>query len=114
MIEFPLKIESTLNKREHWSARSKRAKFQRAEAHIYCKYKAFPPRLPCVVTLVRIAPRSLDTDNLAGGFKSVRDGIADWLGINDNDPRVTWLYAQERGAPKQYAVRVEVTHVPNP
>lgn len=107
MIEIPLKIESTLNKREHWATRAKRARAQRDEAHLYCRYRLELRRPPLLVTLTRIAPRSLDTDNLAGGFKSVRDGVADWLGINDNDPRVTWEYAQEKGKPKQYAVRIE-------
>ena len=50
----------------------------------------------------------LDTDNLAGGFKAVRDGIADWLGINDGDKAITWNYTQERGQPKQYAARVVI------
>ena len=71
-----------------------------------------PPRLldPIVVTLTRIAPRLLDVgDNLSGGsLKSLRDGIADWLGVPDNDPRVTWLYDQRKGEPKKYAVEVEV------
>ena len=35
--------------------------------------------------------------------------IADRLGISDNDPRVEWRYAQERGKPKEYAARVEIT-----
>lgn len=113
MIEIPLKIESTLNKREHWARRAKLAKAQRDAAH-YGLIGLLPTgesslyrRMAKVVKLTRIAPRELDTDNLAGGFKSVRDGVADWLGINDNDPRVTWQYAQERGKPKQYACRIE-------
>lgn len=34
--------------------------------------------------------------------------IADWLGVNDNDKRITWKYEQERGKPKEYAARIEV------
>ena len=33
-------------------------------------------------------------------------GVADWLGINDNDPRVSWHYAQRKGA--AWGVEVEV------
>lgn len=58
------------------------------------------------ITLTRIAPGELDDDNLIGGFKAVRDGVADWLGLNDRDKRLKWLYAQKRGAPKEYAARV--------
>lgn len=63
-----------------------------------------------VVELTRIAPRMLDAhDNLPAALKHVTDGIADWLGVDDRDERVTWLQPkQERGAPGQYAVRVVV------
>jgi hypothetical protein len=109
MIVLPLKIESTLNKREHWGARRKRAKKHRDSAYWgFAATQRRPLEPPAVVRLTRIAPRLLDTDNLAGGFKSVRDGVADWLDINDNDPRVEWRYAQEVGKPKEYACRIEL------
>lgn len=66
-------------------------------------------RLPVVATLVRIAPRSLDGDNLQTCLKAERDGVGDALGLkSDADPRVTWWYAQERGGVGEYAVRVEL------
>jgi hypothetical protein len=101
----PLRIESVANLREHWSKRAKRAKMQR-EAIGWHLGKA-RPALPCVVNLTRIAPRPLDGDNLQGGFKAVRDGIADWLGVDDGSESVGWVYRQRKGAPKQYAVEVE-------
>lgn len=52
--------------------------------------------LPCVVRLTRLSPGTLDDDNLRGALKAVRDGVADRLGVDDRDPRVTWEYAQER------------------
>ena len=61
-----------------------------------------------VVKMTRIAPRPLDTDNLAGCFKGIRDGIAAALGVDDS-VRVThvrWVVTQERGAPKEHALRV--------
>ena len=63
------------------------------------------------MTITRIAPRQLDTDNLAISGKSLRDSIADRLGVDDNDPLVEWRYAQERGLHKQYAVRVQIDTV---
>lgn len=108
MIELPLRIESVANKREHWGDRSRRTKAHRLAA------LAVPVHpLPCVVTLVRVAPRALDDDNLSSGFKALRDGIADRLGVKDNDPRVTWRYRQERGKRKEYAARVVITGVGN-
>ncbi len=54
-----------------------------------------------VVSLVRYAHgRQLDTDNLVGGFKPLRDAIAASLGIDDGDKRIRWEYgqAETRGA----------------
>lgn len=103
-IVLPLRVESEPNTRGHWRGKAARVKAQRA-AMI-----ALPSSLPipCIVTMTRIAPRALDDDNLQGAFKAVRDGIADRLGIDDRDPRVRWLYSQERGRPREYAVRIQV------
>ena len=48
----------------------------------------------------------LDDDNLASGFKSTRDGVADWLGIDDGSKRLTWVYKQVKGPPKTYEAEV--------
>jgi hypothetical protein len=113
VVTLPLKIESTANKREHWSRRASRAKAHRSAGYYALREQDCMPLFrrdtpPMTVTLTRIAPRELDSDNLAISFKSVRDGIADWLGVKDNDKRITWVYAQEKGAPKHYAARIEV------
>lgn len=64
------------------------------------------PALPCTVLLVRVAPSDgLDSDNLQGSLKACRDGVADWLGVDDRDPRVAWRYDQRRGP---WAVEVEI------
>lgn len=68
------------------------------------------PVLPVVVTITRVAPRALDDDNLAYAAKAIRDGIADALGVRDNDPRVSWRYEQrkpERGCKPAVEIRVE-------
>lgn len=103
MIELPLRIESVANKREHWARRAERTRLHRFAA---IAVPAHP--LPCVVTLTRIAPRALDDDNLRSAFKALRDGVADRLGVKDNDPRVRWEYVQERGKAKHYAARVDI------
>ncbi|AAQ54957.1 hypothetical protein Bcep22_gp23 [Burkholderia phage Bcep22] len=101
-LRLPLHTNNGLNAREHWAARSRRVKKERGLAGTVVPSFA----LPCTVTLVRISPGLLDDDNLRGALKGVRDGIADRLGVDDRDPRVTWVYAQERA--KGYAVRVEL------
>lgn len=104
---LPIRAHSTLNAREHWAVRSRRAKSHRETAHWALKSNA-APALPCVVTLTRVAPRDLDTDNLAASMKNVRDGVADWLGVDDRDARVTWRCEQRRGKPHEYAVEVNI------
>lgn len=106
-LTLPLRIESVANKREHWAVTAKRTSTHRLAAISIQKHKV--PPLPCTVTITRIAPKQLDSDNLQSGAKALRDGIADRLGVNDNDPRVTWVYAQERGEPREYAVRIEIS-----
>lgn len=111
-IVVPIRIESEMNRREHWTARKKRFDAQRFATWCVLRGEVDLVRLsfaPVIeVTLTRIGPRTLDGDNLQGGFKAVRDEIARILGIDDGDPRITWRYGQEKGKPKEYAVRIEI------
>lgn len=106
VVTLPMIIQSEANTRSHFMAKAKRAKAQRKEALSIPRDLLHSP--PCTVTLTRIAPRQLDGDNLQSGFKALRDGIADRLGIDDKDPRVTWRYRQEKGEPNQYGARVQI------
>ena len=101
-----LRGKTAAARRGQW-AKTKR---ERAFANMICRVYIGPNvALPVTITLTRIAPRKLDTmENLAGGAKAITDGIADWLGVADNDPRVSWRYAQERGEARQFAVRIRV------
>jgi hypothetical protein len=58
------------------------------------------------IAFMRWGPRALDDDNLRASLKAIRDGVADALGIDDGDPRITWEYAQERR--KAYGVRIRI------
>lgn len=116
-LTIPLRTVSEANAHTHWRTRQKRAKGQRTAAGLVVAAASadFTVRdlnalrkRQLTVTLTRIAPRALDSDNLAGSQKHVRDGVADALGIDDRDPRVTWAYAQEKGKPGFYGVRIEI------
>ena len=118
MIEFevPVRLVSLLNAREHHMARARRAKTQRTAAHTLAREHVsglVDTPLSLTVTITRIAPGKLDDDNLTGSAKHVRDGIADALGIDDGDPRITWVVEQakftgpHRGG-YSCAVRIEV------
>lgn len=107
MISATLRIlaPSTANLREHWSRRAKRAKNQREAARgalaCYARELRALAALGGVirVELVRVSPRKLDSDNLQGALKAIRDGVADALGIDDGSPRYRWGYAQRKGSP---------------
>ena len=115
-ILLAIRTESEANLRENWHVKAKRVRMQRQITRVMieqeCKRGKWQdndfPGLTYIVTLTRVAPRPLDTDNLARSFKAVRDGIADALGIDDGSKRLTWNYAQEKGPPKRYAVRIEI------
>lgn len=103
-----MRLKGSLNAREHWRVRANRVRREREAAH-WTLLDAKRPALPVVVRLIRVAPRSLDDDNLQGVFKAIRDGVADAYGIDDKDrSRIRFEYDQERGAPHQYGVRIEV------
>lgn len=127
-LELPFRIES-LNRgqrsavggkatmravqKQRFAMRGK-AKRHRNGAHLVVKAK-LPGQLRArllregerlVITLTRLAPGMLDDDNLAAGFKAVRDGIADALQVNDRHPKLRWICSQERSAPRVYACRV--------
>lgn len=115
---IPVRAVSEANAHQHWRARQKRAKAQREAARFIAGAElqiAVPRRSvfaygpTCFsITLTRIAPRKLDSDNLAGSMKHVRDGIADALGVDDGDERIEWRVEQRKGRPGEYAVGVEI------
>lgn len=112
-VQYPCRTVSALNAREHPMARARRVKRERLNAWLSLRQAtADRPALPLAITVTRIAPRALDRhDNLGASLKPTIDGIADFLGVADNDPRVTFKTAQERGIPKFYGIRIEVDHV---
>lgn len=100
------RLVSEANAREHWATRAKRARGHRTMARGTLRLHADPLPPPCRITITRIGKRRLDDDNLSGSAKAIRDGVADWLRIDDGDERLTWRYRQEIG--KDYAVRIFV------
>jgi hypothetical protein len=93
-------IKSEMNQRDHWAVRKRRFDSQAAALNRAVALLGLRPDLPpgpVAVTLTRISGRRMDDDNLAGGFKAVRDAVARWLQVDDGDPRVAWLYQQEPG-----------------
>jgi hypothetical protein len=94
-VTIPIATVSEANRRGHWGGRARRARAQRQGVAVALA-RHERPALPLRVTLTRIASRRLDSDNLAGALKAVRDGVAAWLGCDDSPHApVSWSYAQE-------------------
>ncbi len=90
-----------------WRAAAARRKKQRKDANYLTPRRM---RAPCEVLLIRLSPGELDDDNLRPALKSIRDGIADALGVDDRDPAVRWEYAQARCKRGDEGVRVRITN----
>ena len=64
--------------------------------------------LPCSVHMVRLGKGRLDNhDNLPMAFKVVVDCVAEWLGVDDSDARVTWSYDQAPSWFDGFSIRFE-------
>ena len=109
-IPVPLRVHSESNgSHGHWSVRAARVKNQRHTV-AWCLRPHAKPALPVTVLLTRIAPRQLDAhDNLPRSFKAVADQVAEWLGVKDNHPGITWQYSQRSGGPGVYACEIVIT-----
>lgn len=112
---MPIKTISEANVKEHWGAKSRRAKSQRriAKLHVHNYIQALPrgyldmlKRNGMIITLIRInrTAHVLDDDNLARSLKAVRDGVAEAIGLDDGNKAYTWKYEQRKES--AYAVEV--------
>lgn len=116
MTILPIKTVGGLNARENWRTRAGRVKRERYWALMYAKQllKLYfgEPRTFHIVTLTRLSSGTLDSDNLQGSLKAIRDGVADAIGMPDNDPRIEWQYAQEKCKRGDFGVKIEIAGRP--
>lgn len=104
---IPLKVISMANARLNRFKLAAMNKSHRSITKNTLAGLAHPPAAPLTIVLTRVGPKALDTDNLAGGFKACRDGVADWLGVDDGSPLLDWQYQQRSGS-KTYGIEIEV------
>lgn len=134
-VTLPLRLTNPLNgSHQHWSVKARRRKTLRTATamalrgpvqalatilgstrkagsrNAVASHPGPTATVEVTVRVTRIAPSGgLDPhDALPASAKPVVDGVADALGIDDRDARVTWSYGQERGKKGEYAVRIEV------
>jgi hypothetical protein len=110
-VTVPIATASVANLREHWTAKHRRTAQQRFVVAAKLREAVGTQQLrpPYEVMLCRISPRPLDRDNLAMALKSVRDAVAEVLGLsNDRESdELAWKYGQERHG-KLHAVDIDV------
>lgn len=106
-LTVPVKTISENNAREHHMARHRRRAMQRQVVTIHMlAHRLCRPAPPYQITLTRIAGRKLDSDNLQGACKAIRDAVAAALGIDDGDEEHAWLYAQRKARPREIGLQV--------
>jgi hypothetical protein len=109
-VEVPLHTESEANWTGPLRAKLHRKRDQRAHTLLVLRSTlGAPPAPPLVVQLTRLeSTQHADDDNAVAALKHVRDGVADWLGVDDGVAGgVLWAYAQE-ATPGRFGVRIEV------
>jgi hypothetical protein len=131
MIQFTIPLTKDLivseanRSNEHWTKKSKRHQTQKLLINAFTSFifaAKFDGELPFHIKMIRIAPRSLDFDNLVSSFKWIRDELANSIllrftgiqyaaGRADGDERLIWEYLQEKGLPKEYAIRIEISSI---
>lgn len=102
-----MRLVSEANLRESWEDRYRRSKRQKRAVAGALSNTAPPEGQRYTVTITRLAARGLDTDNLAGSGKHVRDAIAAWLGLDDGPSApIEWRVTQRKA--KTYGVVVRI------
>lgn len=110
-VVVPVSTVSEANAHEHWRKRQQRAKRQRGSVVCHLlEHRYRLPKLPVRVTLTRLSPRQLDSDNAVGAMKHCRDGVADVFGVDDGDERYEWVVRQEKS--KRPGVRITIEPAP--
>ena len=110
---FPIPTK-TPNLRQHWGKTYQLRNKQRYWiGYIMILHKKNIPDLPCTITLTRTGPNLWDDDNSIYSLKYIREAIAEHLTKNyisgraDGDPRLTWVYKQEKG---KLGIKIQIFH----
>lgn len=110
VLYLKIHLWSEANMSGHWSKGYNRKTYQQNLVAQKWYTEGVDLNPPVIITLTRMAPRTLDSDNLVTAFKSIRDRVASLLvpgkrpGRADNHPGIKWEYSQEKN--KQYQVRI--------
>lgn len=114
MFRIPLHTDSELTQsRKHWRTLKRGVD----RAHLIVTSFMQPNRGHLLllgvthVRMTRIAPNKMDSDNLHGSLKAVRDTIAEILGRDDADWKtgaIQWEVDQRSEAPRTHGVEIRL------
>lgn len=114
-LKIPIRIVSEANLPEHWTKKHKRHKSYKDAITAIWRTSNIPKiEPPCEITLTRVAPRSLDADNLVTSMKNPTDIVASLIipglapGRADDGHGLTFNYCQKKGATKEYALLIDI------
>ena len=99
-MRFEIRTVSEANHREHPMARHRRKKAEQKAFVLMFRCARIKVNLPATITFTRHSRQTMDSDNLAGAFKHIRDALAREIGVDDGDPRIVWKYGQVRESVK--------------
>jgi hypothetical protein len=119
-LTWPIELRSIANQSMHWAEKSKYMKSARKSGRMMMTWgnAATVGRLELLrhdglaghsgltIFMTRLSQRTLDNDNLYTAFKPFRDGIADWLEVDDGDTLLEWNCFQRYSKQKGVVVRV--------
>lgn len=115
-VTIPVRLISEANNTDHWTKKNKRKKeIQRVIRQVWGIAPIRNTKLPVLITLTRLAPRTLDYDNLVAAFKWARDTIADILipglapGRADDSDQIEFDYKQEKNP--EYGIKIDATEL---
>ena len=103
-----MRLKTCKNNREHWRVVWMRTKDQRAITRGVLNAHKPPQKLPLTIRIHYVHPNTSDGDNLIIACAAIRDGVADWLGVNDRSPDLHWEYTQSKLGPGVYCVAIEI------
>jgi len=106
-------VVAEANCRDHWAVKRRRILAQQAATltALVALGRDVRDRMRAARTVtvrfVRIGGKWMDSDNLVGGFKAIRDALAMWLLVDDGSDRLRWEWPAQEGGERGF--RVELT-----
>ena len=109
VVEMGVRVVSEQNTHTHWRVLANRTKMQKQAVTFLLKIAREHVDSKSVkrVTFQRCGGRKLDSDNLVGAFKHVRDAVAVWLGADDGpDGGIRWVVDQNQDTAAAQGIRI--------